>query len=1027
MKKIALLFTIMFFPVLASAHVFGNADPKESIYGEWWLVGWNDGGNWFEVDTKYVSHRHLSIEIPKEGYVMAYSMVNEIFVGLLTLHGNEMIFDGENRGFMTHVLYGITENLFFEDHICDIKSYQLDGNMLRLYFTDNDYFVFTSDINNSGDASVQHPVDMTSRIVNPRFDNNDVTTGWSGTRLNNWNAKENAEVYNNNYNAFQKIEGLPAGIYAVGVKAFYFAGEELQIAFNHYKANDEAAHYAKLYTEANGYQAETDICSVFDNQIKSPLGCVGERSLYDEVTGLTYYFPKNLAAAERYMHELNCYDNKVLAMVDGSLTMGVRKNSTVNGDWSVFDDFTLTYYGQGADAYQMYMDNIWEKNINKTIVDAGTLYTKYYLDEYCKQRHATTNEEANVALADIQGAYSLLQKNIELWKEWKLVNYRGRTMAALPYYAGSQQAQLLARHCGVDAAETEAACNLTNEQLEAEISETAAMIDALYTQEGFTDKMLKEGKQWVYSRHRYSEICDDNGIPYDVDFVVTKVTFTINGDTLINGRHYSKLYKQEEDQPAVFILALREEGTTVYSFENDKEARYVEFNPYHFRDVNLETSWPEIIVDDIDRILVNDRLFTRHNYKDLSGSTYVTAVEGVGYDSNGILGMNFVYLQSDYLKFEACYEDGKCIFTANDFDAKTAINPVINMTYRPFIEDDKVWKVGSGSGNPVRRVEYYYFDGDTIIGGKTCKQMMRQRYVSPDYPDYDIMMQYPLLSYMGAWYEEDKKVYVYDDANKAFRMMYDFSLDDNGTFVIDGNNPPYIVGPRQTGGIKGFKGVYRNVMRGEPAGYNTTWLEGLGSIEGPIFNVYYGKESHGGAFLMSCTVGDEVIYLNDEYEDGATPDAARKKRIDFTHTTKIKPKARIKQEKSDADLSIYGEYNEQLLGINLNPIDDAYQVRIADETGKAVYEKDINAATIVGLNIDISAYAAGRYTITVENNDESFTGEFDTETTGISDALRLNKNEERINDKHIYNLQGQRLSSLQKGLNIVNGQKIYVK
>ena len=31
---------------------------------------------------------------------------------------------------------------------------------------------------------------------------------------------------------------------------------------------------------------------------------------------------------------------------------------------------------------------------------------------------------------------------------------------------------------------------------------------------------------------------------------------------------------------------------------------------------------------------------------------------------------------------------------------------------------------------------------------------------------------------------------------------------------------------------------------------------------------------------------DAVIYLNDVYEDGATPDAARKKRIDFTHTIK---------------------------------------------------------------------------------------------------------------------------------------------
>ena len=180
---------------------------------------------------------------------------------------------------------------------------------------------------------------------------------------------------------------------------------------------------------------------------------------------------------------------------------------------------------------------------------------------------------------------------------------------------------------------------------------------------------------------------------------------------------------------------------------------------------------------------------------------------------------------------------------------------------------------------------------------------------------------------------------------------------------------------------------------------------------------------------MECYVGDEVIYLNDEYKDGATPDAARKKRIDFTHTTKIKPKARIKHEKSDADLSIYGEYNEQLLGINLNPIDDAYQVRITDETGKTVYEKDINAATIVGLNIDISAYAAGRYTVTVENNDESFTGEFDTETTGISDASRLNKNEERINNESIFDLQGRRIQGkpARKGIYVKNGSKVVIK
>jgi len=254
--------------------------------------------------------------------------------------------------------------------------------------------------------------------------------------------------------------------------------------------------------------------------------------------------------------------------------------------------------------------------------------------------------------------------------------------------------------------------------------------------------------------------------------------------------------------------------------------------------------------------------------------------------------------------------------------------------------------------------------------------------------------------------------------------LYDFSLEVNDTLMLNDYQPYYTVGPKQTGGLKGFKGVYRDIMTAQNGDYCTTWLEGIGGIDGPLRNVYPETGSDP-QFLMSCTVGDEVIYLNDEYEDGATPEGmiALKKRFDFTHTTKLQPKI---PRRTDEELSLYGEYNDKLLGINLDPLDDAYQVSITNESGKAVYEKTINAGTIVGLSIDISAYAKGHYTVTVENSNELFTGEFETETTGISDAARLNNNEQIRNNKLIYNLQGQRLSSLQKGLNIVNGKKVYV-
>ena len=341
--------------------------------------------------------------------------------------------------------------------------------------------------------------------------------------------------------------------------------------------------------------------------------------------------------------------------------------------------------------------------------------------------------------------------------------------------------------------------------------------------------------------------------------------------------------------------------------------------------------------------------------------------------------------------------------------------------YRPMVEDGKVWKVGGVGSNPVQLVEYYYFDGDTIVDGKACKQMMRQRYVSPEHPDYDDVSQYPALSYAGAWYEEDQRVYAYDSIANQFKLMYDFSLADNGTFLMDGL--AYVVGLRQTGGLTGFKGVYRDVRLwadGESI-YSPAWLEGVGSIDGPTINVYPGHVDPAW-FLMACAVDDEVIYLNDEYEDGATPDVmGARDRFDFTHTTKPKPKAPRWRE---TEQPLYGEYNEQQLSINLDPLSATYQVRIADETGKVVYEKTINAGNIVGLNINISTYPKGRYTVIVENDEESFVGEFEARTTGIEE---LNLAPLAQGQKAIYNLQGQRIGSLQKGLNIVNGQKVLGK
>ncbi len=534
---------------------------------------------------------------------------------------------------------------------------------------------------------------------------------------------------------------------------------------------------------------------------------------------------------------------------------------------------------------------------------------------------------------------------------------------------------------------------------------------------------LKEGKTWNYQEY-YHNLWDDEQWTKDISYV-------INGTTEIDGKTYYKMYRTTEEGSNYFC-ALREEDRKVWQYTADGDHLLYDFG-MSVGDSYMPSYEPlHYLLTAIKPMRFHDNQLLNVLYYDLlreEGPTNppchiasAPIVEGVGCEGGWNIMELYAPIPSNGIlqgeDFLSCYEDGECIFTADDFNELKNPNPANNIAYRPFVEEGKVWKVGTVSGNPVQVVDYYYFDGDTIIDGKTCKQMMCQRFISPDYPDDNNLSQSPALRKVGAWYEEDKKVYFYDESKQAMRMMYDFSLNtDDPVYFIDGD---YSIGPKQAGGLEGFKGVYRNIWIYRDV-HSTYWLEGVGGINGPTINAYDPIYSDPvPQFLMSCAVGDEVIYLNDDYEDGATPEGARKHRFDFTHTIKTQPKAPMMRA---AEQSLYGEYNEQQLGINLNPLDNAYLVRITDESGKVVYEKTVNTGIIVGLNIDISAYTKGRYAVSVENSHEIFTGEFEAQTTGIEDYAETGN----IKNESIYNLQGQRVSSLQKGLMIVNGKKVHVK
>ena len=960
----------MLLPMLASA---------ESIYGEWRLVGWNDGGIRFEVDTNYVSHKHMSIEIPKEGYVKAYSMVNEIFLGLLTLNGNEMVFGGEKRWLSTEVYCDIKENLFFENHICDIKLYHFDGNMLKLYYTDTDYFIFTSFINNSEDMQAQEE----SNDYIPFVQNDKV-----------WHVVRSA--FNEGYHFEQ----------------YMLSGEEVvkddKTYMKMYRSENNltAIYDAALLREENRkvYIFDTDRQKeflMFDYSLKA--GDTYETYSYDEQKMVTY----KVLSVNDFTEgpEVIRYDN------DNTPHRYLRKWMVCRTD----DNSNQKTWIEGVGSLEYPLANLYEE---RPISSRRNLaYVEYY-DVFSYLPFSFHNELGQIYGCNLPTGEA---DHSDDWHDQLTYELEGDRL----HVYGKVLTQ-----CGpfnyIYFYERE-----TDDPLVHKIEIIIYGVDPIATcmslhatdfyVPGFDPNMnyivVMRGEEYPVINMAYYYYYQGKKIPLTLN--ENKVVVSIPKDcgeiTERFRANVQTLFMINDEAFDIYVIPQSEyEKLTTLDFW-EKDAKSIVLTSSYFTESNEEVfATPYLNV----RLKKEEDIDLLTSYAEQYKLTIVgnSPLMPLWY----ILSVTPESGKSPLECANELYESGN--FASSVPDLTDAIMP--QPTYHPFIEEGKVWKVGHGSRNPIQFVEYYYFDGDTIIDGKTCKQMMCQRYVNAEHPDYAIISQLPSLSYVGAWYEENKKVYFCYATNNQFTLMYDFSVDDNATLQIHGQS--YVIGPKQTGGIKGFKGTYRDVMMlwdEEQNPYNTTWLEGVGGIEGPIYNVYLGEEYHGGAFLMSCTVGDEVIYLNDEYEDGATPEdmGAKKHRFDFTHTVKTQP--RMPTKRVEEAQSLYGEYSNLRLGINLDPLDAVYQVRITNESGKVVYEKAINAGNIVALDIDISTYAEGRYTVTVENSHETFSGEFEMQTTGIEEV----RNEQEVVRGSIYNLQGQRISTLQKGLNIVNGRKVYVK
>ncbi|MBQ6049273.1 MAG: leucine-rich repeat protein [Bacteroidaceae bacterium] len=363
-----------------------------------------------------------------------------------------------------------------------------------------------------------------------------------------------------------------------------------------------------------------------------------------------------------------------------------------------------------------------------------------------------------------------------------------------------------------------------------------------------------------------------------------------------------------------------------------------------------------------------------------------------------------VSLDSAEGELQSCVDHGVEIYNRDH------IVPV-DYTYRPFVEEGKTWvlgwyKEGADSTDP-ERIEYQYLQGDTIIDGLQYKRWM-----------IDDGENMP-ARYAGAVREDERVVFFCPQGTTAPLRLYDFASPAgpggwyNEVFMDIDIIYDINLGEKFAIDTDTYKGCGREVRFNVQE--KATWLQGVGNMG--LYNLIM---SDGFCRLLSCTVGDEVLY----YDASLIPQnlEVKKKKLDFTHVIKAQPKAPRHRAQQEGIETLKGEYSDSEMFVRLNNLAGTYAVTLADATGHPVYTKEVLTDNVLALSTDLVTYAPGTYTLTVENEYEKFVTTLNL-TTDIASTPAPFQDKDAL-----YDLSGRKLEHApQKGIYIQNGKKVLVK
>lgn len=295
------------------------------------------------------------------------------------------------------------------------------------------------------DPTPNTPVDMTSHIVNPNYDNND-NEGWSGTTPL-FQTYTNAEHYNKTFDTWQDITDLPNGVYKLTVQGIYEPNHNYWFKYK----NGTTPQYAKFYATNGVDSTIVPVPNIYDGRSDVSLGDDQYNYEEDNHSGSSFsifWTPENKPkSASKYFTAGHYSTDLYFTVTNNNLRIGVKMPiKTGDRDWVCWDNWKLSYYGDNNEiVYSQLIKEMIDCNLAKfdTVTAKMTTGIVEQYKETISNLAATDIKSFYLAKQTIDNAGKSVERNIENWKTFlDYVEWGNRLVQADYIYWGDNKRAL---------------------------------------------------------------------------------------------------------------------------------------------------------------------------------------------------------------------------------------------------------------------------------------------------------------------------------------------------------------------------------------------------------------------------------------------------------------------------------------------------------------------------------------------------------------------------------------------------------